>query len=85
MAPFDVRLSGFTGGVLNAVTRTGTNDWRMRGFAVHRNEALMGDLTLPSGSVDASGVDRTLFGLSVGGPIVRDQGQRLLNGFYPNE
>jgi hypothetical protein len=73
VAPFDVRLSGFTGGVMNAVTRTGTNDWWMRVAAVHRNEALMGDLELPSGAVQASGVDRSLFALSVGGPIVRDR------------
>ena len=74
IAPFDVRLSGFTGGVMNAVTRTGTNEWRVRGAAVHRAEALMGDLSLPTGPVEASGVDRTLFALSVGGPIVRDRG-----------
>ena len=73
VSPFDVRLSGFTGGVMNAVTRTGTNDWRTRGFMVHRNETLMGDLTLPTGPVEASGVDRSLFGLSVGGPIIRDK------------
>lgn len=82
VSPFDVRLSGFTGGVMNAVTRTGTNDWRVRGFAVHRAEALMGDLTLPTGSVDASGVDRTLFGLSVGGPIVRDKGHFFVSGEF---
>ncbi|MBT8338150.1 MAG: carboxypeptidase regulatory-like domain-containing protein, partial [Gemmatimonadetes bacterium] len=72
VAPFDVRLSGFTGGVMNAVTRSGTNDWRVRAAAVNRNEALMGDLVLPTGSVEASGVDRSLFALSAGGPLVRD-------------
>jgi len=73
IAPFDVRLSGFTGGVLNAVTRTGTNDWRVTGGAVHRNEAFIGDLHLQTGPVEASGVDRSLFAFSAGGPIVRDE------------
>ncbi len=73
VAPFDVRLSGFTGGVMNAITKVGTNDWNFRGFAVGRNEALMGDLSLPTGLVKASGVDRSLFGFSAGGPIVRDR------------
>lgn len=82
ITPFDVRLSGFTGGVMNAVTRTGTNDTRVRGFAVHRAEALMGDLNLPTGPVDASGVDRTLVGLSVGGPIVRDNAHFFVAGEY---
>ena len=72
IAPFDVRLSGFTGGVLNAVTRSGTNEWRVRASAVHRNEALIGDLSLPTGPVAASGVDRSLMAVSVGGPVIRD-------------
>jgi hypothetical protein len=80
VAPFDVRLSGFTGGVMNAVTRTGTNQWRARGQVVHRNEAFLGDLTLPTGSTDTDGVDRSLIGLSVGGPIVRDKAHFFLTG-----
>ena len=82
IAPFDVRLSGFTGGVMNAVTRTGTNEWRIKASAVHRAEALMGDLTLPNGPVEASGVDRSLLALSVGGPIKRDRGHFFLTGEF---
>ncbi|MGW8265956.1 MAG: carboxypeptidase regulatory-like domain-containing protein [Longimicrobiales bacterium] len=73
VAPYDIRLSGFAGGVMNAVTKTGTNDWRVRGFAVGRHDALMGDLMLPSGPAEASGIRRALLGLSAGGPILRDK------------
>ena len=73
VAPYDVRLSGFAGGVMNAVTKVGTNEWDVRGFAVGRHESLIGDLSLPTGPVEASGVDRTLFGFSAGGPLVRDR------------
>jgi len=82
IAPFDVRLSGFTGGVMNAVTKTGTNDWRIKASAVHRAEALMGDLYLPTGPVEASGVDRSLFALSVGGPIKRDRAHFFVAGEF---
>jgi Carboxypeptidase regulatory-like domain len=82
VAPFDVRLSGFSGGVMNAVTRTGTNDFRTRIFGVHRAEALMGDLVLPTGPVDASGVNRSLIGASFGGPIVRDRGHFFISGEF---
>lgn len=82
VAPYDVRLSGFTGGVMNAVTRTGTNDWWFRAGAVNRTEQLIGDLDLPTGSVDASGVDRTLFNLAVGGPIVRDKAHFFVAGEF---
>ncbi len=82
VAPFDVRLSGFTGGVMNAVTRSGTNDWRVRLAGVHRAEALMGDLALPTGPVEASGVNRSLIAASVGGPIVRDKGHFFISGEF---
>ena len=73
VAPFDVRLSGFTGGILNAVTRSGTNEWRIRAGVVHRNESLIGGLRLPTGTVESGGVDRSLYAFSLGGPVVRDR------------
>jgi hypothetical protein len=82
VAPFDVRLSGFTGGVMNAVTKTGTNDFRGRAFAVNRNEIMTGDLTLPTGSVEPSGVERTVLGLSLGGPIVPDRAHFFVSGEF---
>lgn len=82
VAPYDVRLSGFTGGVMNAVTRTGTNAWRVRASGVHRNESLIGDLQLPTGPTQASGVDRSLFALSAGGPIIRDKAHFFVTGEF---
>jgi hypothetical protein len=79
VAPYDTRLSGFAGGVMNAVTRTGTNDWSLRAFAAGRDAGLMGDLTLPSGPAKASGIQRALFALSAGGPIVRDKAHVFLS------
>ncbi len=73
VAPYDARLSGFAGGVLNAVTRTGTNDFSLHAFALGRDAALTGDLTLPSGTAQASGIRRELVGVSAGGPIVPDR------------
>lgn len=82
VAPFDVRLSGFTGGVMNAVTRSGTNQWRARAGGVHRNQALIGDLSLPTGPVDASGVDRSLLAMSLGGPLRHDAVHFFLTGEF---
>ena len=82
VAPFDVRLSGFTGGVMNAVTRSGTNDFRIRAAAVGRHESLMGDLVLPTGPVAASGVDRSLVALSVGGPIKLNRAHYYIAGEF---
>ncbi|MCH7531419.1 MAG: hypothetical protein IIB36_06580 [Gemmatimonadetes bacterium] len=73
VAPFDTRFSGFTGGVMNAVTHTGTNRWEAAGFAYLRNPALTGDLTVPGFTVEPSGVSRDLYGFSLGGPLIRDR------------
>lgn len=82
VAPYDVRLTGFAGGLMNAVTRSGTNDWRVRTSASLRNEALIGDLSLPTGSVEANGTNQALLALSVGGPIVRDRAHLFLAGEF---
>ncbi|HSM06257.1 MAG TPA: carboxypeptidase regulatory-like domain-containing protein, partial [Longimicrobiales bacterium] len=79
VAPFDVRLSGFIGGVMNAVTRSGTNEWFGRVVGVARDEVLIGDLVLPTGPVEASGVDRRLIGASVGGPIIPNRAHFFLS------
>jgi len=80
VAPYDVRLSGFAGGVMNAVTRTGTNDFALRASAVGRDAALTGDLTLPSGTAQPSGIRRTLVGVTAGGPIARDHIHFFVSG-----
>lgn len=82
VSPFDASLSGFAGGVMNAVTRTGTNQWNLKASAVIRDEAFMGDLTLPSGTAEAAGIERTLFALSGGGPVIRDRAHFFVAGEF---
>lgn len=70
IAPFDVRQGGFTGGLINAVTRSGTNRFRGSVFGTVARPELVG--------ADTAGVGVTEFnifqyGLSVGGPIRRDR------------
>lgn len=69
-APFDVRFGDFAGGLVNAVTKSGTNRFEGSAFGYFSNQALVGK--------DADGTRGTEFkdeemGLTLGGPIVRDR------------
>lgn len=70
VAPFDVRLGGFTGGGINAVTRSGSNDLHGTGYYFFRNESLVGDGPLERPLAPFSNKQ---YGASLGGPIMRDK------------
>ena len=72
-APYDVRQSGFTGGVLNAVTRTGGNDFRGSAFGFFRNDALVGDAVIGGIPRAPGDLENAFAGFDLGGPILRDR------------
>jgi hypothetical protein len=74
VAPFDVRQSGFTGGMVNVVTRGGTNEWQAGGFGHYRDRHFLGTLETDAQSSGVPSFRNALAGISVGGPVVRDRG-----------
>jgi carboxypeptidase family protein len=70
VAPYDVRQGGFSGGGVNAVTRSGTNAYHGTGYYFFRSEGLVGDG--PNERPIATFNDKQ-FGASLGGPIVKDK------------
>jgi len=78
IAPFDVRQSGFSGGSINAITRSGTNDWEGSVYGFVRNQSLVGKTptSLVENDDEREGVaDFTAltYGMRVGGPIIEDK------------
>ncbi|WP_116124609.1 TonB-dependent receptor [Lewinella sp. IMCC34183] len=77
VAPFDVRQSGFAGGSISAVTRSGTNDFEGSAYYFLRNE----NLTRSNAFVNDDGYEfdeiapfsAKTYGARLGGPIVKDK------------
>ncbi|MGB7212232.1 MAG: carboxypeptidase regulatory-like domain-containing protein [Gemmatimonadales bacterium] len=72
VSPFDVRQGGFTGGLINAVTKSGTNEFHGDAWLQTQNEGLVG---ADSASNKIASFNTTRFGGSLGGPIVKDRAQ----------
>lgn len=72
VSPYDIRQSGFTGGLVNAITRGGTNDYHGSIFFFGRNQDLVGPSPDAARRPFETFYDYQ-FGGRVGGPIVRDK------------
>ncbi|GIV56257.1 MAG: hypothetical protein KatS3mg040_1025 [Candidatus Kapaibacterium sp.] len=72
ISPYDIRQSGFTGGLINAVTRSGTNTFRGSAFFYGRNQALVGPSPDALRQPYAQFSDAQ-FGARLGGPIIHDR------------
>ena len=72
ITPYDVRQSGFTGGGINAVTKSGTNDFKGTAYALITSNSLKGNRVGDSHWAVDEGHNNT-YGLSLGGPIMKDK------------
>lgn len=73
VTPFDVRQSGFTGGAINAVTKSGTNEVKVSVYDFYQSDAWQGRRYKDGGLLpDAEKISNTL-GVSVGAPIVKNK------------
>lgn len=82
IAPFDVRQSGFTGGSVNAITKSGTNEFHGSFYSYYQNDGMVsdkykmhnGNMSNPYGSMTNYTIGATL-----GGPIVKNKLFAFLN------
>ncbi|MBQ0033837.1 MAG: TonB-dependent receptor [Bacteroidales bacterium] len=87
ITPYDVRQSGFTGGAIQATTKSGTNEWKFSVYDYFKNDALQGKKygDLVNGArkelVLAKSLQNTV-GFTVGGPIVKNKLFFFLNAEY---
>lgn len=73
LTPFDVRQGNFAGLLVNAVTKSGTNEFHGTAFGLTRNETLARDRPY------ITEYNQTQYGLSLGGPILKDRAFFFIN------
>ena len=91
VAPFDVRQSGFTGGAINAITKSGTNKVKGSFSAYYNNQDFIG-MTHPlnaktdeNGNLIRSKYDEQYsqtYSFTVGGPIIKNKLFLFVAGEY---
>ncbi|MEL6135210.1 MAG: carboxypeptidase regulatory-like domain-containing protein [Bacteroidota bacterium] len=100
VAPFDVRIGGFAGGAINAVTRSGSNNIEASVYGFGRNQGTAGlkpdRPDRAEWEADNPGLDyadefnladfnATVAGFRIGGPIIKDKAFFFVNAELQNE
>ena len=71
-APYDVTQSGFTGAAVNAVTKSGTNEFEGTVYGFFRNEDFTGGKVRGEDVIKPK-LEQNQYGFSLGGPIVKNK------------
>ncbi|NNF52441.1 MAG: TonB-dependent receptor, partial [Gammaproteobacteria bacterium] len=72
LAPFDVEYGGFTACNINAVTKSGENEFFGSLFVDYTDDSMVGD-QLEGDPIPSADFDEKRYGFSVGGPIIKDK------------
>src|SRR3989454_647261 len=77
IAPFDIRQGSFAGGLINAVTKSGTNVFHGSAWGYLQNQNFVGDDTA---GVKATDFTQSQYGGSLSGPLYKDRVHFFLSG-----
>lgn len=83
VSDYDVRQGGFSGGAVNVVTRSGTNDWKGSAYFFTRDNDYVGDGPEQLGEFGTFSEDQ--YGFRLGGPITTDKAFFFINGEISRE
>lgn len=85
IAPYDVRLSQFTGASIAAVTKSGTNKFTGSAYTYQRPTSFTGNLVDDFVMTNVNSKSSSLYGFTLGGPIIKDRLFFFVNGEYEKE
>lgn len=73
VTPYDIRQSGFIGSSINAVTRSGTNDFSGSAYTFWRNQNQQGNKVGYNDEFDRQKLQDNTYGFRLGGPIIKNK------------
>lgn len=79
IAPYDVRQGGFTGAGINAVTRSGTNEFSGSAYFFTRNEKTVGS-KVGEEDFNQPTFTNNQYGVRIGGPLIKNKLFFFLSG-----
>ena len=83
ISPYDAALGNFTGGAINAITKSGTNNFHGSAYYVFRNQNLAGKTpTFGLGTADRISYPdfkNQTYGFTIGGPIIKNKAFFFIN------
>ena len=79
LAPYDVKLGNFTGGSVNAVTKSGTNDFHGSIYSYGRSQALVGKSVDGLKTKIGSDFYDYQYGATISGPIAKNKAFFIVN------
>lgn len=80
ISPYDVTQGGFTGGAINAITRSGTNELEGSFYYQLRNDGLAGESVWLDEPQPLPEFSTGRYGFRLGGPIVENKAFFFVNG-----
>ena len=81
ITPFDVRHSGFTGGAINAVTKSGSNELHSSVYNYYSSQAIRG-YVIEGDELNKTDFLENTIGFTAGGPIIKNKLFFFVNGEY---
>jgi hypothetical protein len=73
LSPYDVRQSGFTGAAVNAVTKSGTNEFHGSAYYIYTNAGLQQRNISGTTVGQRAQLEEETYGFTLGGPILKDR------------
>ena len=83
IAPFDVRQTNFIGAGINAITKSGTDQFKGSAYHYFTNQDMRGNkIQLPVLGEDRDESSKKIYGVTLGGPIIKNKLFFFVNGEY---